>query len=161
MIPDDGVIIIRQRESCVSSREEYGGVVYAAARGFPGSFDADAMAHTKDHTNPHEVRALQIHVPSGSEGRWLKLSGSAVEITDEQPIFIEDIHAPVSNDELVKTDENGTRQRLEGVISAPFHISGGKLRLRGDDRIGRRVFFGTDAAGTMGLNLVPGRAVIP
>lgn len=160
-MPDDGVIIVRREALIVRNAREEAGVIYAAEPGFPGSFNEDAMAHTRERDNPHEDSLENIVTPDGYGGKWLKLGADAVVITDEQPIFLEDIHAPVSNDELLKTDENGTPQRLEGVVSRQLCVNGHRLRLRGDDGVGRRMFFGTDAAGTLGFNPVPGEQVIP
>lgn len=161
MIPDDAVLIVRQ-EAVTVLAEERGPelVVYAAESGFPGVLDPEALAHVYDEMNPHDDGVENIKLPAGYGGKWFKLGASAVEITEERPLYPEDIHPVVSEDGLVRSDASGPNRMLADLAVFPLGVGGG-LRLRGDERIAPRMFYGTDAAGTVGFQPVPGKQVIP
>lgn len=161
LIPDDGIIIIRQNTTSVKKTEDERGIVYTAEAGFPGGYSRDALAHTEDHDNPHRERLVSVKLPSGKNGKWLTLGESTVVVTEEQPIFREDVHAPINRDTCVKTDEAGPQAHLDGVVSEPFCVHGNIMRIKGDTAIAPRMFFGTDVSGTLGFNLIPGEKVIP
>ena len=161
MIPDDAVLVVRTEAVSVREAEcEPCMVVFMAEMGFPGMFDASALAHVYRRDNPHEDCVWNVCVPAGFGGMWFKLGSSAVVVTDEEPLYAEDVHPVVSEDGLVRTDGAGANCTLAGCAAFPLR-SAGVLRLFGDDRFGPRMFYGTDAAGTAGFNLVPGEQVIP
>lgn len=161
MIPDDAVLIVRQDITTVVEREEVPGmVVFAAESGFPGILDPAALAHVYNRKNPHEDGIANIKLPGGEGGKWFVLGASGVEITDEEPLYPEDIHPVVSEDGLVRTDSEGPNLTLAGLAAYPLW-SAGALRVRGDEKIAPRMFYGTDAAGTAGFQPVPGKQVIP
>lgn len=161
MIPDDAVLIVKQEAVTVREAEHVPGmVVFAAESGFPGILDPAALAHAYDKNNPHEDGIENIKLPGGEGGKWFVLGASGVEITDEEPLYPEDIHPVVSEDGLVRTDSEGPNLTLAGLAAYPLW-SAGALRVRGDEKIAPRMFYGTDAAGTAGFQPVPGKQVIP
>ena len=161
MIPDDGVIVIRQNTTDIDRTEKEVGTVFTAATGFPGIYDRNALAHTEDCENPHNGRLDGIILPEDRGGKWLTLGEDAIVITDEQPIFREDVHAPINWDTCIKTDPLGEQAHLDGAISRHFCVDGNTMKVKGNDRINKRMYFGTDVAGTVGFNLIPGEKVIP
>lgn len=161
LIPDDYVIVIRQNITDIDRRDVETGIIYSAQTGFPGTYDKNAMAHTEDYDNPHCVSMGQLILPDDNGGKWLILGEDAVIITDKKPIFPEDVHALKNWDTCVKTDPMGAQSHLDGVMSAPFCVYGNVMALKGNDRLNKRMFFGTDVSGTIGFNLIPGKKVIP
>lgn len=161
LIPDDGVIVIRQNTTDIDRTGQETGKIFTAEVGFPGTYSRDALAHTTDYDNPHEGKLTELVLPEGNEGKWLTLGEDGVVITDEQPIFREDVHAPTNWDTCVKADALAPQAHLDGVISEPFYIAGDKMRVKGNDRLNKRMYLGTDVAGTIGFNLIPGEKVIP
>lgn len=160
MIPDDGVIVVRQK--VVSVKEADGGVgmtVRAASSGFPGTYDVEALAHVYAKNNPHADGLMDIKLPENNGGKWFKVGEAGVAVTDEEPLYAEDIHPVVSEDGLVRADAAGPNLTLASVVGFPFCEASG-LRLRGDEKYAPRMFYGTDAAGTVGFNVVPGKAVV-
>ena len=125
MIPDDAVLIVRQ-EAVTVVAEERGPelVVYAAESGFPGILDREALAHVYDEMNPHDDGVENIKLPAGHGGKWFKLGASAVEITEERPLYPEDIHPVVSEDGLVRTDASGPNRTLADLAVFPLWIGG-------------------------------------
>lgn len=160
MIPEDAVLIVRQ-ESVTVLTEERGPelVVYAAESGFPGILDPEALAHVYERDNPHADSVENIKVPAGHGGKWFKVGADGVVATDEEPLYPEDIHPVVSEDGLARTDAAGPNRTLADLAVFPLWVGGG-LRLRGDERAAPRMFYGTDAAGTVGFQPVPGKQVI-
>ena len=161
MIPDDCVIVIRQNTTDIDQIEKEVGTVFTADSGFPGIYSRDALSHTTDYENPHEVKLTELVLPEGNEGKWLTLGEDGVVITDEQPIFREDVHAPSNWDTCVKADALAPQAHLDGVISEPFCIAGDKMRVKGNDRLNKRMYFGTDVAGTVGITFSPGMRLNP
>jgi hypothetical protein len=161
LIPDDCVIVIRQNTTDIAQIEKEVGTVFTADSGFPGTYSRDALLHTTDYENPHRDKLTELVLPEGNDGKWLTLGENGVVITDEQPIFREDVHAPINWDTCVKTDALAPQAHLDGVISEPFCVAGDKMRVKGNDRLNKRMYFGTDVAGTIGFNLIPGEKVIP
>ena len=186
MIPDDAIVVIKISEITVKEYDAgVSGVVMTAKTGFPGTLNPQALAHIYMTDNPHQDSIDNMGVPNGNNGKWFKLGGDGVVITNEEPIYPEEVHAPVSTDSLVKPDANGTAGTLGNIAAYPFCIAD-KLRLRGDmserilaviertengvpndivrdvsRKVPARMFYGTDAAGTVGFNPVPGEAIIP
>ena len=132
LIPDDCVIVIRQNTTGIEQIDKETETVFTADSGFPGTYSRYALDHVKDYENPHEDKLIALVLPEGNDGKWLTLGENGVVITDEQPIFKEDIHAPKNWDTCVKTDDLAPQAHLDGVISEPFCVAGDKMRVKGD-----------------------------
>lgn len=158
MISDDCVVVVREALSSVSECEgSRAFVVCVASEGFPGAYDAAVLAHVYEHGNPHCDAVFAVS--AGGSG-WFKLGESGVVATSEVPVYREDVHPVVSRDGMVKCDVLSGCGTLAEFAAFPLW-TGRLLRLRGDERVTARCFYGTNAAGSVGLLPVPGEAVIP
>lgn len=132
LIPDDAVVVIYQDEATVKEHINHENlVVYAGTTGFPGSLDTTALAHRDNRDNPHLDSFNNLELPTGQYSKWMKIGIDGIETTHEVPLYPEDIHPPVSEDGLVKVDEDGIAGTLADVASFPLHTTK-HLRLRGD-----------------------------
>jgi len=132
IIPDNAVVIIRQdhvtvRELGLSDNM----VIYAARTGFPGIYDKVALAHRDSIDNPHSDSLQNIKLPGSHGGKWFKIGAGGVVITEEIPLYQEDIRPVVSEDSLVRADKNGPNRTLADLSAYPLCITDA-LRLRGD-----------------------------
>lgn len=177
LIPDDAVIYVSQKVSSVRYKDKAPEFVTTVAEtGFPGTFEQVALAHIYNTSNPHHDSTANIVLPTGKAAKWFIFGTTALEITDDVPIYPEDIHPVVSEDGLVRTDEDGPNRTLSEVMAWPFY-GDDEVHLRGDwskfrllidgnnaydisDKVPARHFYGTDAAGTVGFNFLPGEQVV-
>lgn len=167
MIPDDATIIIVEKDTVVEEKEILTGTVCIGTTGLPGILDPEAVAHFRNFDDPHDSKFADLVVPQGKNGRWLKIINDAISDTHEVPLFQEDIRPPYVHDEKVRVDEFSPQDCLARHMMFPFHVAFGtkdsphKVRIKGDEGIARRTFYGTDKAGTVGFHRVPGEQVIP
>lgn len=161
MIPDDAVIIIRQAETSVSVRErEPGRVVYAAVTGFPGTLVPEHLLHMKNYGNPHGDKITELVFSlAESAGKWFIIGAEGVAITDERPVYPDEIHPRISADEMVKLYADTEPFALRRFAGYPLRVAGG-LRLEGDEMIGARMIYGTNANGSFGFVRVPWKRVM-
>jgi hypothetical protein len=160
MIPDDATLVVRQRRTIVEwEKSDNKNIEYVCDSGFPAPLDIGAATHLIDFLNPHSDRVENILAAGVKAGAWLVLQNTSVGVTDLTPLYPKDIHPKLSIDELVKLDASSGAGTLASFAAFPLIISGG-LRLCGDEMVGPRMFYGTNACGTMGFRKMPGKAVV-
>lgn len=161
MIPDNAVIIIRREASAV--REAKRGTeltVFAAETGFPGMLIPEHLLHIKNNENPHRDKITELVFSDGeSAGKWFVIGAEGLEITEDSPVYPDEIHPRINIDEMVSLNEGTPPGALSRFAGYPLRVAGG-LRLEGDEMIGARMIYGTNANGTVGFVRVPWKRVM-
>ncbi|MDR1649933.1 MAG: hypothetical protein LBR71_06690 [Synergistaceae bacterium] len=153
MFPNDSILTIERVESPTVRTKKTKTRLDVGYMGIAGWIDAEATAHFLDMDNPHGDNLGNVRSAPGEADLWPFVDTDGKVGLHTRPLYYEDIKWPENTDSRVKTDAGDPAAGyLEDKIAGrALTIYGRRLCLTEDsDDMGKRLYFGTDAAGRLG-----------
>jgi len=118
------------------------------------------QAHMDNKNNPHEVGLLQLLVPVGNQGQWVRFSNDGTQLIAVPPPLTEMPVLPQPIDEKIKTDPSDASPGfLNAKVAGMLYVDevNHVLRLLGamDATVPPNYYYGTNDSGQFGFWALP------